>query len=303
MSDYFVHDPLTILAVVCHPADAIDLAGGTLCLHAERGDRVTMVVCTHGVDTHHWRKLDEVHFGDRRESEEEGNDSEVALGVKEREVVAGMDLLGVTDVRFLRFSDELLTVTPELIESIARVMAEVKPHLLITHNPTESLGLADVGHADSAIASLKAIYLAETPRFANFAAPDRQGPAQVFFGTMNGQTTSLTHEGARCPNVLVDITPVVDRKIKAMDCLQSQYYPGDLARKVIEDVNGRVGLHARMPYAEAFQTYYPDGYTHLPANEHLLKLSEKSIGDGLKKMRIMASEVPYEGPPRGNPQQ
>ena len=291
-------EQLTILAVVCHPADAIDLAGGTLCLHAERGDRVTVVVCTHGVDTHHWRRLDEVQFQGRAESDGVQNDSKVALGDKEREVSAGMALLGVTDVRYLRFSDELLTVTPELIESIARVMADVKPHLLITHNPTEALGLADVGHADSAIASLKAIYLANTPRFSGGTASGRRCPAQVFFAAMNGQSTSLTDEGARHANVLVDITPVVDRKIKAMDCLQSQYYPGDLARKVIEDVNGRMGLHARMPYAEAFQTFYPDGYKHLPANEHLLKVSETSIGDGLERMRILAGEVPYDGPPR-----
>ena len=94
---------------------------------------------------------------------------------------------------------------------------------------------------------LKAIYLANTPRFSGGTASGRRCPAQVFFAAMNGQSTSLTDEGARHANVLVDITPVVDRKIKAMDCLQSQYYPGDLARKVIEDVNGRMGLHARMP--------------------------------------------------------
>ena len=37
--------PLKVMAVVCHPADAIDGAGGTLCLHQERGDEVTVVVC------------------------------------------------------------------------------------------------------------------------------------------------------------------------------------------------------------------------------------------------------------------
>ena len=28
------------ILVVCHPADAIDGAGGTICLHAQRGDEV-----------------------------------------------------------------------------------------------------------------------------------------------------------------------------------------------------------------------------------------------------------------------
>ncbi len=118
-------EPLTIMAVVCHPADAIDLAGGTLCLQAQRGDHVTVVVCTHGVDTHHWRRLDEIQFEGRSESGANPADAGVALGDKEREVSAGL--------------------------------------------------------------------------------------------------------------------AVVDKKVKAMDCLQSQYYPGNLARKVIADVNGRMG--------------------------------------------------------------
>ena len=45
-------EQLRIMAIVCHPADALDHAGGTLCLHAQRGDEVTVVVCTHGVETH-----------------------------------------------------------------------------------------------------------------------------------------------------------------------------------------------------------------------------------------------------------
>lgn len=53
---------LKILAVVCHPADAIDGAGGMLCLHAERGDDVTIVVCTHGVESHDLRRNDAVCF-------------------------------------------------------------------------------------------------------------------------------------------------------------------------------------------------------------------------------------------------
>ncbi len=281
--------PLKIMAVVCHPADAIDGAGGTLCLHVERGDEVTVVVCTHGVDTHDLERNDAIRFGGAAEP----GDQTTAIGRKEKEVAAGMAILGVTDVRFLRFPDELLLVTPELIEALATVMAEVQPHLLITHNPTEGRGLADVGHADSAIAALKARYLANTPRFLKQAS-GRTFPAQVFFMTMNGQTTQLTAEGLRYGNVLIDITPVVERKVRAMDCLRSQYYPGDLARKCIENVNGRMGLHWKMSYAEAFQTFYPHGYAHLPVNEHLLKVASTPASETYSQLRIMVNDVPFE---------
>jgi len=287
-------ESLNIMAVVCHPADAIDGAGGTLCLHSERGDAVTMVVCTHGVDTHDLERNDALRFGATAGAADAGlRDHTTAISRKEQEVVEGMAILGVTDVRFLRFPDEMLMVTPALIEAIARVMAEVQPHLLIIHNPTEEGGLADVGHADSAIATLKARYLANTPRFLT-QPTGRHFPTQVFMMCMNGQTTRLTAEGHRHGDVLVDITPAVERKVRAMDCLRSQYYPGDLARKCIEIVNGRMGLHWRMPYAEEFQTLYPHGYTHLPVNDHLMRLASTPADVKTNPMRILVTDVPFE---------
>lgn len=285
-------ETLKIMAVVCHPADAIDGAGGTLCLHRERGDEVTVVVCTHGVDTHDLERNDALRFGEQTTAPV--RDHTQAISRKEQEVVEGMAILGVDDVRFLRFPDELLTVTPALIEAIAEVMADVQPHLLITHNPTEEGGLADVGHADSAIATLKARYLANTPRFLT-KPTGRSFPAQVFFMCMDGKTTRLSNEGHRHGDVLVDITPAVERKVRAMDCLRSQYYPGDLARKCIEIVNGRMGLHWRMPYAEEFQTLFPQGYSHLPANEHLMQMAATPADVKTNPMRIMVTDVPFDG--------
>jgi 4-oxalomesaconate hydratase len=283
---------LKVMAIMCHPADAIDGAGGTLCLHAERGDEVTMVICTHGVETHDLERNDAVRF-----SHDEARDQTTAIGRKESEVIEGLGILGITDVRFLRFSDELLMVTPELVEALANVMAEVQPHLLVLHNPTEEAGLGDVGHADSAIAALKARYFANTPRILakhNAEPPGRIFPAQVFFMTMNGQTSQLTAEGSRHGTVLVDITSVVDRKVRAMDCLCSQYYPGHLARKCIEVINGRAGLHWCLPYAEAFQPQFPHIYSHLPANDHLLKLASTPNREHYTDLRIMVNDVPYK---------
>lgn len=287
-----MHERLKIMAVVCHPADAIDGAGGTLCLHAERGDDVTVVVCTHGVETHDLQRNDALRFGQAHGAW----DKNTAIGKKEEEVAAGLRVLGITDVRFLRFPDELLTVTAELIEAIAREIADAQPHLLITHNPTEEAGLADVGHADSAIAALKARFLANTPKFLTVPA-GRTFPAQVFMMTMNGMTTQLTAEGERHGSVLIDITPVIDRKVRAMDCLRSQFYPGPLARKCLEIVNGRMGLHLCVPYAEAFQPLLPHVYAHLPANEHLLRLAATPTAEHLSELRIRVTEVPFANEP------
>ncbi|MBI4474005.1 MAG: PIG-L family deacetylase [Acidobacteria bacterium] len=285
---------LKIMAVFCHPADSIDHAGGTLYQHAARGDHVTMVVCTHGADTHDLERGDVVRFG----GDSSLRDQKASIGRKETEVLHGLKILGITDVRFLRFPDELLMVTPDLVEAIAKIMAEVQPHLLITHNPTEGAGLADVGHADSAIAALKARYLATGPRFLKKPC-GRNFPTQIYFSTMWGETTQLTAEGMRHGNILIDISNVIDKKVKAMDCLQSQYYPGHLAGKVIEDVNGRMGLHWCMSYAESFQTFYPEGYRYLPANEHLMKVLSTPCSKLYKNIRLTVLDVPYQKTRRG----
>lgn len=280
-------EKLKIMAIVCHPTDAIDHAGGTLCLHAQRGDDVCVVICTHGVDTHDIRRNEAIRFG----SGAAPADLTVALSRKEHEVMKGLGILGITDVRFLRFPDELVLVSRELIEALAEQLADFQPHILILHNPTEEPG---IGHAETALAALQARGLANTPRFLKKPA-GRTFPAQIFFHEMYGVTTQLTSEGRRYGSVLVDITPVIDKKVRAMDCLESQYYPGNLGRKCVEIVNGRMGLHWSIPYAEAFQPHFPHVYSHLPMNEYLLQLSRTPASETSKRMRIMVTDVPFEG--------
>ena len=276
---------MKIMAVVCHPADAVDHAGGTLCLHSQKGDAVTVVVCTHGVDSHDYRRSESL-----KKQRAAVADKKTAVRKKEAEVRKGLAILGVTDVRFLRLADDYVSVTRELVEAIATELADVQPHLLLLHNPTEELGFA---HTDTAVAALKAISVANKPRAAK-KPRSRSFPAQVFFMTMYGHTNQLVSEGMRHGDVLVDITSVVDRKVQAMDCLDSQYYRGDLARKCIEITNGRMGLHWCVPYAESFQTLYPGVYSHLPANDYLLHHAAAPLSQQLKRLKIMVHQVPVQ---------
>lgn len=259
---------LKVMAVMCHPADAIDHAGGTLCLHSRRGDRVSVVVCTHGVDTHHTRRNELIRSGRLGEVSE----LEDAIREKEDEASRGMEILGVRDVRFLRLKDDVVIQSRELIEAIARELADVRPHLLILHNPTEELGFA---HQETAVAALRACDLVKTSGYVRDAG-DPLTPAQIFFITMYGHTNQLSAEGRRFANVLVDITPVVEKKARALDCVASQYYTGDLGRKCIEVTNGRMGLHSSLSYAEAYQVLHPHVYSHLPANQYLMRQASSS---------------------------
>ena len=59
--------------------------------------------------------------------------------------------------------------------------------------------------------------------------------------------------------VYVDITDVVDKKVKALDCLASQRYDGDYARKRAESVDGYWGHKNRHTVCRDVYTYDAGG--------------------------------------------
>lgn len=132
----------TLLALVAHPDDEV-LIGGTLAKYADAGARVVLVCATRG---------------------EVGEISDAALAtpealgeVREAEVRAAAAALGVTDVRFLGFRDSGMVGTPpnddprsfhqadpdEAVRRVVALLREVRPDVVITHDPTGGYGHPD----------------------------------------------------------------------------------------------------------------------------------------------------------------
>ena len=131
---------LNVLAVACHPADAFDAVGGTLAKHADRGDRVTVAILTHGVKSHNWALM-----AQEQEREAPVTEDEVKAGieVKENEIKEGLAILGIEDARFLKYDDAFLQVSERIVLKLADLVREVRPHIVITHCPIEQSGVAD----------------------------------------------------------------------------------------------------------------------------------------------------------------
>lgn len=283
--------PFRIMNTGGHPADAFDNVGGTLANHVARGDQVTVVVMSHGVFSHDLETIS-AHKEGRGEAVGEEN-AEGAIQKKEQEVREGCKVLGIQDVRFLRFRDDYLQATPEIVRRLAEIVREVRPHFVITHNPYDGGGLGGA-HGTCAAITLRALEMASGHMPGNDSRP--HATAQVFFSEHYGMTTSLDFHHNRFPMVLVDITDVIEKKVRAMDCLKSQFYPGALARKVLECKNGFHGFHHCIPYAEAFTYYLPEVHKYLPVSPHRLRYA----GMGAKKelyaelSRFIVPFVPYE---------
>src|SRR5215470_6687060 len=112
----------TILGVWGHPDDEAYLSAGLMAEAVDAGRRVVCVTATRG----------EAGFpDDDRRSEAERR------RVREEEMVASLEIIGVTDHRWLDYSDghchEVLDEVP--VGELCRIIEDVEPHTILTFGP------------------------------------------------------------------------------------------------------------------------------------------------------------------------
>lgn len=112
--------PGPVLVIAAHPDDIEVHCGGTVRLLLQAGRQVACVLCS---------------SGDRGTADPEITMEELGK-LREEEQRAASAVLGVRDVRFLRYDDGNLSfVVPTLREKIVRLIREVRPASVITHDP------------------------------------------------------------------------------------------------------------------------------------------------------------------------
>ena len=267
---------ISILNVGGHPKDAIMYAGGTLAKHVANGDRVCTLTPTHGL-SHHGRGIDAFKKG-----------SEVDLGAlieeRKQELIEAAGELGVTDVRFLGYDDAIDLPREEIIIDIADVIGDVRPDVVITHWPHDTVS----GHGNATRMTLLAMEAASGIRSGTPYSPHKV--KQVFFHAKSGRTNFEENLRPQNPTTVIDITDAIHKKAAAMNRFRSQYYGEDspLQRKLSESQDGSIhAIHARIPYAEAFIAYNPEVYQLLPLSEYGLELAQKSEPEAYEYMTQM----------------
>ena len=134
---------LTVLAVFAHPDDEGFGCGGTLAALVSGGHRVTLICATNG-------DVGEI-------SDPALATPETLASVRQGELRAAMDLTGLLDVRFLNYRDSGMAGTEDndhpfslfqapaesVVEQMASVIRELRPDLVITHDPTGGYGHPD----------------------------------------------------------------------------------------------------------------------------------------------------------------
>jgi LmbE family N-acetylglucosaminyl deacetylase len=200
-------------------------------------------------------------------------------------------MLGITDVRFFGYDDAVLTLREELILRMASLIREVRPDVVVTHHPNE-LGEYGNHHAMTAQLVLNGIGAAHGVGMGDPNPPHRV--AQVFFTCTALVMPSNTLAGQLhwYPDLVVDITDVVEVKVAALDAMRSQQYGGDYARKTIEMVDGAMGSVGGVAYGEGFMTYQPEVTRLFPVSDWQLQRASESEADLMqRRSRIIAATV------------
>jgi len=286
-----------ILVIGGHPADVFDHCGGTLAHHVRAGDKVTCLALTQGLRVHDIVVSEIFRFGtDGYSKEEIDRICREREEAKYQEVRDACAVFGVTDVRFLSYDDKMLQVTMPMIDAVAKVIRDVRPHLIITHYP-QCFGNVTNHHGNAAKIALDGSALAGTvdfddpnpswrvPQFAFMINPS-DGMA---FDALSGQSQAVC-------NHFIDVSDVVDLKVKALDCMKSQQYGGQYARKSVEAWNGVFGFFKGRSYCEGFVLLNPDVTDTLPISEFLCgRANEVEKNHRDRDTRMYAYKVPYEG--------
>lgn len=264
---------MKLMAIYAHPADPVTDCGGTLALHALRGDKVTILAMTHGVRMHpnllaeEWRKAnpDAAIVNASREE---------VVAMKREELHRAAEILGVQEVVTLDAEDNAAHVEAETVHRLAREIARVQPDVILTDYPLNA-AQPDT-HTLATLMVLSA--LREVGMYVeNLDGRTRYHVKQVFLTKLPCTARdALSMYGAR-NDLYIDITSVIDKKLRAMNCFKSQGYDGAFAYKFLESHDGDRGRSAGVNFAEAYVRLYNETHEALPLTAHAMQRDELTV--------------------------
>lgn len=228
----------TALVVSAHSADFVWRAGGAIALHAAQGIAVT-VVC--------------LSYGERGESaklwRQEGMTLDRVKTERQREAESAARALGVADIQFWDLSDYPIALPEEALFRLADLYRAVRPSFVLTHSKEDP-------------------YNRDHPLVSQFAQEARivaqahgHKPGEKVLGAPPVFLFE-PHQPEQCrwmPDVLLDITPVWDRKRAAIECMAGQEHLWDYYTRVAQQrgVQAARNSDKKITYGEAYEAVFP----------------------------------------------
>ncbi len=233
----------TALIVSAHAADFVWRCGGAIALHTEKGYEAT-VIC--------------LSLGERGESarlwKQKKATLEVVKKARRAEAERAAATLGVTSIQFFDQGDYPLEMDREARFRLVEIMRKVQPSFILSHS------LEDPHNPDHSYTTRIVLECRAT------AQAMGHNPGETPLGAPQLYLFE-PHQTEQCswkPHVLLDITPVWEKKWSAIQCMTGQehlwaYYANAAQNRASQfSLNSGGQLSGRPArYAEAFQTVFP----------------------------------------------
>ena len=188
---------LRIICFGAHPDDCEIQAGGTAARWAAKGHKVKFVSVTNG-DIGHWREAGGA-LARRRKAEVEQADQ----------------ILGIA-TEVLDIHDGELLPTLENRRFITRLIREWTADIVISHRPNDY----HPDHRYTGVLVQDAAYMVTVPYFCPDVAVLKRNPAFFYFPDRFQKPSPFK------PDIVVDIGPVMGKKLDALGVIISQFYEG-----------------------------------------------------------------------------
>jgi LmbE family N-acetylglucosaminyl deacetylase len=193
----------TALIIAAHPDDGEFGCAGHTAQLAARGWNVDFLICTNGA----------------KGTEDRTMPRERLISLRREEQREACRRLGARNVYFLDHEDSELIYDRRLLEQIVRAIRKVRPHTVLTHDPTDII-IRDsfINHPDhraAGTAALDAVYPTARDHL-NF-------PEHVQEGLEPHKVREVLLWNSNHPNFDVDISEQVDLKIFALSAHVTQF--------------------------------------------------------------------------------
>lgn len=231
-----------ILVIAAHPDDPDFGAGGTVTKYIQEGAKAYYVICTDGNRGSRGHQVENKELVRKRRQEQEN----------------AAKIVGVTKTYFLNHEDGNLMADINLKEELVKIIRELKPDLVFTHDPSwyyrtfsfknDSSQASLINHHDhraTGIAALDVVYplsrdLASFPEHQKLGLAPHKVPEIFLFGFWEGA------------NYFEDISKTFETKLKAILAHQSQIDDPKQTRTWLEKRLGDFGKKIHVKYAEGF---------------------------------------------------
>ena len=224
-----------VLVVSAHAGDFVWRAGGAIALAAAQGAEVTVLCLSYG------------ERGESARAWRDGKKLDEIKALRRDEATSAAGVLGAR-IEFLDAGDYPLRESAELIDEIVRCFRRVEPSVVLTH------ALADPYnpyHPAAARMALQARVLAQAIGYDAPGEPLGAPPVFLF----------EPHQPEQCdwkPNVLLDITPVWEKKRAAIECMAGQEHLWEYYTRVALQRGAQAARNSdkKITYGEGYHAVY-----------------------------------------------